>query len=38
MPPLYIVEQGVTLKKKGERLIVTKGGEVLVEAPLPKVD
>ena len=34
---LYITEQGSTLSRKGERLVVEKSGETLADIPASKV-
>jgi CRISPR-associated protein Cas1 len=38
MVPLYVVEQGATLHKDGERLVVRKEGRVLISIPAFKLD
>ncbi len=38
MPTLYLREQGAVLRKVGERLVVTKGEEVLEDVPIIHVD
>lgn len=38
MPSLYITEQGASLKKSGERLIVEKDGQVLLEVQCHKIE
>jgi len=38
MPVLYLTEQGSTLRKDGNRLIVSKDGQVLQEFPTIKVE
>jgi CRISPR-associated protein Cas1 len=38
MLPLYVVEQGATLHKEGERLVVRKEEQVLLSLPVFKVD
>ncbi len=38
MAVLYVVEQGATLRKDGERLVVTKEGETLASVPAVKVE
>src|SRR5512136_2993389 len=37
MPTIYITEQGATLRKTGERLVVTRNKVVLLDVPLIKV-
>jgi CRISPR-associated protein Cas1 len=34
---LYVTEQGSTLSRKGERLVVEKSGETLADIPASKV-
>ena len=38
MAVLYLVEQGATLRKQGERLVVEKDGETLASVPAVKVE
>ncbi|WP_322797777.1 CRISPR-associated endonuclease Cas1 [Thermoflexus sp.] len=38
MPVLYLVEQGATLSREGERLFVRKGGETLLSVPAFQVE
>ncbi len=38
MPALYVREQGAVLRRIGERLVVTKGEEVLEDVPIIHVD
>ncbi|MCS6888243.1 MAG: CRISPR-associated endonuclease Cas1 [Chloroflexus sp.] len=38
MATLYIQEQGATVRKRDHQIIVTRGGEVLQEIPLNKID
>ena len=38
MATLYVVEQGAVVTKKGQRLLVSKGGELLQEVPMIHVD
>jgi len=38
MPVLYLIEQGATLRKEGNRLIVSKDGQALQEFPTIKVE
>ncbi len=38
MAVLYVVEQGATLRKSGERLVVTKDGETLASVPTVKIE
>jgi CRISPR-associated protein Cas1 len=38
MPPLYLTEQGSTLRKEGQRFVVTKDGQTLLTVPAFKVD
>ncbi len=38
MPMLILVEQGTVLGREGERLVVRKGGEVLLSVPVFKVE
>ncbi len=38
MPVLYLTEQGATLRKEGDLLVVTKDGQVLQEFPAIKVE
>lgn len=35
---LYITEQGAVLKKAGQRLVVEKDGEVLLDIPSSKIE
>lgn len=36
--PLYLTEQGSSLNRRGDRLLVTKNGETLAHVPLIQVD
>jgi len=38
MPMLYLVEQGAVLSHDGERLVVRKGSEVLLQVPIFRVE
>ena len=38
MPVLYLTEQGATLRKESDLLVVTKEGEVLQKIPAIKVE
>lgn len=38
MAVLYVKEQGVILQKRGERILVSKGGRSLLEMPLYHID
>ncbi len=38
MPTLYVQEQGTTVRKRDEQILVTRGAEVLQEAPLNKIE
>lgn len=38
MSTLYVTEQGVQVHKKGQRLIVKKGNDILEDIPLIKID
>ena len=38
MAVLYLTEQGATLRKDGDRLVISKGGDTLQEIPAIKVD
>ena len=38
MANIYITEQGAVLRKTGERLIVEKDGEILLDVPCDKID
>jgi CRISP-associated protein Cas1 len=38
VPALYVTEQGAWIRKTGDRLVVEKGGEVLLDVPCLKID
>ncbi|MFV9507855.1 MAG: CRISPR-associated endonuclease Cas1 [Oscillochloridaceae bacterium umkhey_bin13] len=38
MPTLYVQEQGVTVGKRAEQVIITKNGQLLESLPLNKID
>jgi CRISP-associated protein Cas1 len=38
MPTLYVQEQGTTVRKKDQQVLVTKGNQTLQEVPLNRID
>lgn len=38
MTALYVTEQGATIGRRGERLVIEKGGHILEEVPLGQID
>lgn len=38
MPTLYITEQGTLLRRQGQRLIIQKGEETLLDVPIHEID
>lgn len=38
MPPLYVNEQGATVRKKDNQILVTKDGKSVQEVPINKID
>lgn len=38
MTALYVTEQGATIGRRGERLVIEKGGQIVEELPLGQID